>query len=470
MSTRRTKIICTVGPASNNWKTLRAMQLAGMDAVRINMSHATHDDAMETVHWVNKLNDELQYSIPVMLDTNGPEIRTGELTNPLNLQRGTNVFVSNQPLKPADIDLPAINVGYQKFDTTLQLGDLIRLDNGLINLRVLERISKGLICQVIDGGKLGSRKHVNLPGVYLDLPAISGRDREDIYFAKEHNISFIAQSFVRTASDIQATRDLLGESHRWVKVIAKIENQDGVRESEAITEAADGIMVARGDLGIETDIAALPRLQHKLIQTALHLGRRCMVATHLLESMIENPIPTRAEAIDVANAVAQGVDATVLSAETSVGTRPAVAVDQLRRIIEESEQTMGYDFRHRLVLNSVKQNIARSAVELAERLSVVGILVITRTGLMADLVTNCAPNQVPIFALSNSPHTRTRLMINRGVYAGTIHFEQDPEKTIQTALSLLATHADLKTGDRMVLVSDVLMDSGVESIQIRELS
>jgi len=445
------------------------MQLAGMDAVRINMSHATHDEAAETVHWVDKLNQELRHHIPIMLDTNGPEIRTGPLATPLSLQPGESVLVSSNKQVPANTDIPFVYVGYKKFNTTLQTGDRIRLDNGLINLSVVKKTSEGLLCNIEDGGVLGSRKHVNLPGVYVDLPTISARDKEAIEFAKVHNISFIAQSFVRSALDIQVMRDLLGESHQWVKVVAKIENQDGVREAEAIAMAADGIMVARGDLGIETDISALPRLQRNLVRTSLGNGRRCMVATHLLESMIENPIPTRAEAIDVGNAVYEGVDALVLSAETSIGQRPAETVDQLRQIIVESEQTPGLNFAQSLVSRSVKQSIARSAVELAERIDAIGVIVITRTGLMADLVTNCAPIHVPIFAFSNLTTTTKRLMVNRGVYARTTLFNTDPEKTIQTALQVLADEENLNQGDKFVIVSDVLTEAAVELIQIREV-
>lgn len=469
MLRRRTKIVCTVGPASNDWDTMRAMQEAGMDAVRINMSHATQEDAARTVEIVNKLNHELQYPVPIMLDTNGPEIRTGVRSDPLRLRQGERVIVSGSNNPEGLENLPVIQVGYPRFEETVRKGDKIRFDNGLINLKVKKKTVHGLLCHVLDGGKLGSRKHVNLPGVYVELPSISAKDEEDVMFAKEHDISFIAQSFVRTPSDIQTMRNLLGESHQWVKVIAKIENQEGVREVETIAAAADGLMVARGDLGIETDLAALPRLQRKLVQTTLKLGRRCLLATHLLESMIENPIPTRAETIDVANAVYEGVDAVILSAETSVGQRPAVAVQQLRRIIEESEQTPGLNFSQALVTNDVKQNVAWSAVELAERIDASGIMVVTRSGYMADLITNCAPLHVPILAFSNSVNTRTRLMVNRGVYTHSIPFDMDPEKTIQTALQVLSERERVQSGERFVLVSDVLSHAGVESIQIRQL-
>ena len=454
MARRRTKIVCTVGPASNDWDTMRAMQEAGMDAVRINMSHASQDDAARTVELVHELNHELKYPIPIMLDTNGPEIRTERRSEPLRLQQGERVVVSGSNNPEGLENLPVIQVGYPRFENSVRVGDTIRLDNGLINLKVKEKTVQGLLCHVLDGGKLGSRKHVNLPGVYVELPSISAKDEEDVKFAKEHGVSFIAQSFVRSPADIQAMRSLLGESHQWVKVIAKIENQEGVKEVESIASASDAIMVARGDLGIETDISALPRLQRNLVQTTLK---------------IDNPIPTRAETIGVANAVYEGVDAVILSAETSVGKRPAVAVQQLRRIIEESEQTPGLNFSQALVTDDVKQNVAWSAIELAERINASGIMVVTRSGYMADLVTNCAPLHVPILAFSNLESTRSRLMVNRGVYTHGIPFDTDPEKTIQTALEVLAERESVPSGERFVLVSDVLSRAGVESIQIRQI-
>lgn len=464
---RRTKIICTVGPSSNDWETIRSMHEAGMDVVRVNMSHSSHDEAARTVALIRKLNRTLRHTVPILLDTKGPEIRTGERVEPINLVPGAEVLLSG---KPRCIERPerlTINVGYSEFAKSVQIGDTIRLDNGLINLEVMKQVDDGLVCRVTDGGELGSRRHVNLPGVHVNLPAISVQDREDIAFAKEHEISFIAQSFVRSADDVLALQELLGSSHQWVKIIAKIENHEGVQEAESISRVAYGLMVARGDLGIEMDIARLPRLQRQLVDTALRMGRRCVMATHLLESMVENPIPTRAEAIDVANAVYEGVDAVLLSSETSIGGRPVAVVEQLRRILEESERAPGLNFSQSLPTNDTKQNLARSAVELAERCGASGIIVVTRSGLMADLVTNCAPKDVPIFAFSNLGHTLCRLMLNRGVYAHRTSFNPNPELTIQSALEVLREREGLVESDLLVVVSDVLSEGAVDSIQLR---
>ena len=464
---RRTKIICTVGPSSNDWKTILAMRDAGMDVVRINMSHSTHDDATKTVDLVQRLNATSRHPIPILLDTMGPEIRTGEIERPMLLKTGSNVFLGTRYPDCIPTDVLNVEVGFADFDKSIAVGDTVQLDNGLINLCVAKKIEGGLLCNVTHGGELGSRKHVNLPGVHVDLPSITAKDREDIQFAKEHEVSFIAQSFVRSADDVYTMRELLGDSYDWMRIIAKIENHEGVQEAEAIAKAAFGIMVARGDLGIETDIAGLPRLQRSLVDTALRSGRRCILATHLLESMVENPIPTRAEAIDVANAVYEGVDAVLLSSETSVGEHPELVIRYLDRILSESEGYPGLNFAEALVLDDIKQNLARSAVRLAERSGAAGIIVITRTGLMADLLTNCSPVDVPIFAFSHVAYTRRRLMLNRGVYTYGIELDPDAETTIGDAMGVLLELNDINGSDLVVVVSDVLGPGAVHSIQVR---
>ena len=467
---RRTKIICTVGPASNNRETIRSMQRAGMDVVRINMSHSTHSEAEQTVSYVCDLNRKLRHPIPILVDTNGPEIRTGERSEPVNLVQGATVILGGRDHSIQNGESTYINVLYPDLVKSVRVGDTVRLDNGLINVKVLQRTNGELVCRVTDGGELGSKKHVNLPGVHVELPAISAKDRDDIQFAKEHEVSFIAQSFVRSAEDVVAMKELLGSSHDWIKIIAKIENHEGVEHAQSIAEESYGVMVARGDLGIETDIAKLPSLQRKLVDTTLRMGRRCILATHLLESMVENPIPTRAEAIDVANAVYEGVDAVLLSAETSVGERPSLAVDQLAQIMEQSEQFPGLDFAKSLSSESIKQSLAISAVELAERSSAAGVVVITRSGLMADLITNCAPDNVPVFAFSNRVHTLQRLMLNRGVYPYKVEFDANSETTIRSALDLLMDREGLGPQDIVVVASDVLSEGTVDSIQIRNVA
>ena len=438
-----------------------------MNAVRLNMSHATYEEAEKAVGWVKTLNRQAKYPVPIMLDTNGPEVRTGIRSIPLSVRPNEKVTVGIHDHTEKESAHPFVQIPFPGFFDAANEGDSILIDNGLITLTVLKKTNAGLECRVNDGGEIGSKRHVNFPGIHVDLPSISEKDREDVEFAKSNDVSFIAQSFVRSPEDIVAMRELISSRRDRVKIIAKIENEEGVAAIDEIAKVADAIMVARGDLGIETNMAALPNLQRNLVRTTLRNGRRCIVATHLLESMIENPIPTRAEVIDVANAVYEGVDAVMLSGETSVGRYPVRAVRQMVRIAEESERVPTLEFSENLVDDSDSQHLARSAVELAERTGAVGIVVITRRGLTADLVTNCGPQGVPIFAFSNLSHTRRRLMMNRGVYSHRIAFSSNPERTVKRALSVLRCREDLDPEQKLVVISDVVGVSGVDSIQLR---
>ena len=464
---RRTKIICTIGPASNDFDTLNAMYEAGMNVARINMSHATHDDAARTIGWIKTLNRKAKYPVPVLIDTQGPEIRTAKLDRPLVLRKGTEVVLIPESGDYKGPVTSSLEVQFEGLKGAVSIGDTIVLDNGLINLRVSDQEPAAIRCAVLDDGEIGSRKHINIPGVHINLPAITPKDRDDVTFGLDLDVDFIAQSFVRSAEDIAKMRELLGDRNHGVHIVAKIENREGAKNIGSIAEAADGIMVARGDLGIETDIATLPNLQRQLVRSSFQSGRRCIVATHLLESMVEHPIPTRAEVTDVANAIYEGVDAVMLSAETSIGEHPVKAVKQLAEIALASERFPDLGFAQELATESDKQNIARSALELAGRISASGIVVITRRGITADLVTNCGPTDVPIFAFSNLSQVRRRLMLNRGVYAHRTAFSNNPEKTIQTALSVLRQREGLHSAERVVVISDVLAAGPVDAIQLR---
>ena len=464
---RRTKIICTIGPASNDFDTLNAMYEAGMNVARINMSHATHDEAARTIGWIKTLNRKAKYPVPILIDTQGPEIRTAKLEHPLVLRKGTEVVLIPESKDYKGPVTSSLEVQFEGLKGAVSVGDTIVLDNGLINLRVCDEEPAAIRCAVLDDGEIGSRKHVNIPGVHINLPAITPKDRDDVAFGLDLDVDFIAQSFVRSHEDIAKMRELLGARNHGVHIVAKIENREGAKNIGSIAKAADGIMVARGDLGIETDIATLPNLQRQLVRSSFQSGRRCIVATHLLESMVEHPIPTRAEVTDVANAIYEGVDAVMLSAETSIGEHAVKAVEQLAEIALASERFPDLGFAQELATESDKQNIARSALELAGRISASGIVVITRRGVTADLVTNCGPTDVPIFAFSNLSQVRRRLMLNRGVYAHRTAFSSNPEKTIQTALSVLRQREGLHSEERVVVISDVLAAGPVDAIQLR---
>ncbi len=462
---RKTKIICTIGPATESLEMLEKLYNAGMNVVRLNMSHGDHESHARIIKAIRTLNRRVTYPIAILLDTQGPEIRTGDLAKELDLDEGSEITVSVRGSE--NVEETSIHVNYDELVSTVQVGDKITVDNGLINLEVLDKNERTLRCRVIDGGVLKSKRHVNLPGIRVNLPAITEKDRRDILFGIEQEVDFIALSFVRRASDVRELRHLLGDKAGKIKVIAKIEDQEGVRNLVEITDVADGIMVARGDLGVEISVEQLPNVQRRMVRLCAERGRRVIVATHLLESMIENPIPTRAEVTDVANAIYEGVDAVMLSGETTIGKYPVKCVEILGKIAQASEGDPGLRFARRLIKTDEKQHLAAATVELAESLGVKGIVVITRRGRMANYVTNCQPHRTPIYAFTNDGRTRRQLQLNRSVYPIRSEFSQDPEKTLAIAFRHLKEKAGFSSGDQVVVISDILASVGVDAVQVR---
>lgn len=467
MSIRRTKIICTTGPATSDCATLERMADAGMDIVRLNMSHSDHQDAAQIIGWVRDLNRQKSRCIAIMLDTQGPEIRTGDLSEPLDLEEGQVVSLSVRD--PQTVESSSIQVNYQGLANIVEVGHRITLDNGLINFEVLEANGQQLRCRVIDGGQLGSKRHVNLPGARIDLPAITAKDRADVAFGLAQEVDFIALSFVREADDVRELRALLGEKAGQPGILAKIEDREGVANLQEIAQAADGLMVARGDLGIETDMADLPNVQRRIAHACAKWGRRCIVATHLLESMIQNPIPTRAEVTDVANAVYEGADAVMLSGETSVGKHPVRCVEQLASIVRAAEKYPGLGYERDLAADTDKQQLAIHAAALAESLRADGIVVVTREGLMADLVTNARPATVPVYAFTEDERVRRRMSLNRAVACEQMPFSQEPQQTLQRAFQQLRAQQGLSEDAKVVVITDLLAQAEADAIQIRSL-
>ncbi len=465
---RKTKIICTIGPATSSFDMLEKLANAGMNVIRLNMSHGEHSVCAGIIKSIRTLNRKVKHPIAVLIDTQGPEIRTGDLSNDLNLKAGDIISVVARG--EADVESSSIRINYEDLINDVNVGDKITVDNGLINLAVLSKQDRTMQCQVIDGGVLKSKRHVNLPGIRVNLPAITEKDRRDLAFAVEQEVDFIALSFVRSPDDIRELKTLLGPKADKIKVIAKIEDQEGVTNLDQIIAEADGVMVARGDLGVEIPIEFLPRVQRRIIrQCAIH-GKRVIVATHMLESMIEHPMPTRAEVTDVANAVYEEADAIMLSGETSVGKYPVKCVEMLDRIARSIESARGLRFTDDLVLNDDKQEIAAAAVRLAESLDAKAIIVPTRRGLMANLVTNCHPHKSVVCAFTNDSRTRRQLVLNRNVLSYRIDFSSDPEKTLGHAARILISREEFSPRDKVVVLSDALSGAGIEAIQIRQLS
>jgi len=464
---RKTKIICTIGPATESLEMLEKLALAGMNVARLNMSHGDHDSHAKVIKAIQTLNKKLKYPVAILLDTQGPEIRTGEMNDDLNLQEGDVISVVARGA--ADVEEHSVMVNYDDLITDMQVGDKLTVDNGLINLEILEKEERVMQCRVIDGGVLKSKRHVNLPGIRVNLPAITNKDKRDIAFAIEQDVDFIALSFVREATDIQELRQLLGDKANKIKVIAKIEDHLGVDNINEIIDEADGIMVARGDLGVEINFYELPNVQRRIVRLCAQKGKRVIVATHMLESMIECPMPTRAEVTDVANAVYEEADAIMLSGETTVGKYPIKCVEALDKIAGSVERHPGLQFAEELQLADHKQNIAASAVHLAESLEAKAIVVITRRGLMANYVSNCHPLHSVIHAFTNDGRTRRQLGLNRNVYCHKLAFSNDPEKTLTKAFEVLMEKEHFHSQDKVVVISDILSGAGIDAIQVREV-
>ena len=464
---RKTKIICTIGPATESLEMLENLANAGMNVARLNMSHGNHESHKKVIDSIKILNSRLNHPIAVLLDTQGPEIRTGDMANDLHLHEGDTISIVARGAE--DVESSSIHVNYDDLINDVDIGDIITVDNGLINLEVLSKQERIMQCKVIDGGLLKSRRHVNLPGIRVNLPAITEKDRRDIEFGMAQDVDFIALSFVRAAKDVEELRELVGDKADMIKIIAKLEDQEAITNMVEIIAAADGVMVARGDLGVEIPFEVLPRVQRRIIRTCAEMGKRAIVATHMLESMIENPIPTRAEVTDVANAVYEEADAIMLSGETTIGKYPVRCVETLDRIARSTESSRGLLFTDNLVITTDKQHIAKAAVDLAEAISAKAIIVPTRRGRMANRVTNCHPQEPIICAFTNNPATRRQLVLNRNVLSYQIDFGSDSDQTLAAAAAIMIKRDEFSPQDRVVVISDTLAGDGIEAIQIRQI-
>jgi len=467
MLVTKTKIIATIGPSTNKYNDLRDLHSAGMNVARINMSHASHADAIsviESIQKLNKIQSDLFGPIGILLDTQGPEIRTGINHSDIDLQTGDVVNLTIRD--DVDVETSSIKINYKGLIRSVDKGSKISIDNGLLNFQVLAKDKENLKCKVLDGGTLGSKRHVNLPGVRVDLPSITKKDRKDISFAIKHNVSFIALSFVRSANDIVTLRSILKRKKSQIKIIAKIENQEGLDNIHEITQAADMVMVARGDLGIETDLADLPNIQRRIMYASAKWGRRSIVATHLLESMINNPTPTRAEVTDVANAIYEGSDAVMLSGETSIGKYPIQCIKMIKKIASKTEhfRTLGYE--KFLQDNSDWQNIAKGARDLASRVNADAIVIITRSGQTANVVSNTKPFRMPIFAFTNNKDTFHQLSLVGGMQPRFIKSITNQSRTISRIKSILNSEKKTKKSLKFVLIAGIYSASHTDSIQI----
>lgn len=462
---RHTKIVCTLGPASSSEETLKAMATAGMNIARLNMSHGNHESHGEFIRTIKKLNQELNHPVALLLDTQGPEIRTGEREQPLHLEVGQLITLT---VSPEDTEEHSVHVNYQDLVNDLRVGDRVTVDNGIINLEVLEIEPPKLRCKVLDGGKLGSRRHVNLPGIRVNLPSITDKDRRDIEFGLAHDVDFIALSFVRSPQDILDCRKIVEAAGKQTRIYAKIENQEGIDHFQQILEAADGIMVARGDLGVEIEIRDLPVVQRQMVRACALAGKPVIVATHLLESMITNPMPTRAEVSDVANAVYEGADAIMLSGETSAGAYPVRCVQVMDSIARRIEKEPSMGFHLERTVHDAQEHLARSACKLADSLGTHAIVVTSRTGRLTEAVASFRPKTAIIYGLTHDEGVRRKLWMLRSVVPLVVDFSDSPETDVQRAMEALRARNRLLPGDPVVVVSDIHTgNERIEAVQVR---
>ena len=382
MSTgRRTKIIATVGPATESEEMLTKIIEAGVNIIRINMSHATPEQVFAVTKRVHTVGKNLKRAVGVLMDLQGPSIRTGDVSSELDLKVGDRIELTVRGEK--SVEEYSVDVNYDGLVDDISIEDTVIVDNGEMHFKVLEKHHNRLLCEVLTPGTLGSRRHINLPGVRVNMPALTKKDRKCVEVAIEAKVDFIAMSFVREAKDVLELKEILKAAGAGQKVVAKLEDQEGVRNVDAIIDAADAIMVARGDLGIEVPFEELPIIQRRVVKHCQMLGKPVIVATHMLESMISNPSPTRAEITDVSNAVYEQADAIMLSGETTVGKYPVQCIEIMDRIARRIERSGGMNYARAAVVKLAREKLVKSAVQLGEEMDAKAIVVFTQSGKMA---------------------------------------------------------------------------------------
>ncbi|HEV2523443.1 MAG TPA: pyruvate kinase [Candidatus Acidoferrales bacterium] len=451
MNFRSAKIVCTLGPASSSPEMIERLMRAGMDVARLNFSHGTHEDHALMIKRVREASGRLAKPIGILADLQGPKIRTGALKDkqPVQLVSGQKFTISIHSIIGTKA---GVSTTYRRMPREVTRGNRILLGDGLIELRVLSTTSTSVLCEVVNGGLLGEHKGINLPGVKLRIPAVTPKDHEDLLFALKHGANYVAVSFVRHAEDVLQARKAIARARKDVPIIAKLEKPEAIENLDGILDVADGVMVARGDLGVEMNPEKVPVVQKQIIARACEARRPVITATQMLESMTQNPRPTRAETSDVANAVFDGSDALMLSAETASGVYPLEAVQMMDRIIREAEANNPNILRPQ----PAQFNIAETASELichaSEELQMKVIAVFTESGFTARLVSKHRPRR-PIISFSTIQETRRRLSLYWGVFPRTIEKVQNVEELVRATEKRLLEEKLVQRGDVVGIVA-----------------
>ena len=453
---KKTKIIWTMGPRTMDKIILKELIAGGMNVARFNFSHGSYEEHAERIALVRQVSEQLGIPVALMLDTKGPEIRTGLLKDgkKVSLEQGKEFTLYTEEREG---DETGCSITYQQLVYDVRKGDTILIDDGLIGLEV-QRVSADKIeCIIKNGGELGERKGVNVPNVKIHLPGVTQKDREDILFGIEQGVDYIAASFVRNSDCIMDIREILEDNHgRDIGIIAKIENAEGVENIDEILDAADGIMVARGDLGVEIPADQVPHIQKKIIHKCNRKCKPVVTATQMLDSMIRNPRPTRAEAGDVANAIYDGSDAIMLSGETAMGKYPVEAVRMMAKIAETTEAHLDYSNLQKLNKKQRKKDISMAvgfaSVSTAEILKASCLVVPTMTGYTARMISSLRP-KTPIYAISPSEQAVRRMQLYWGVYAMPGETEDSTRHMITNSMKIILRRKLIKKGELAVFTA-----------------
>ena len=456
MSFRHSKIVCTIGPASRSPRMVDGLFAAGMDVARLNFSHGTLEDHARSIAMIRAASGKYEKPAAILADLQGPKIRTGALAGggPVLLRTGQRFIITTAEILG---DSTRVNTTFAPLPREVRRGDRILLSDGLIELHVEQVRDRDVICQVANGGALGEHKGINLPGIKLRVPALTPKDRADLLFALKHGADYIAVSFVRRPEDLLLAKRLIRRAGKDVPVIAKLEKPEAIENLDAILRAADGVMVARGDLGVEMSPERVPVVQKAVISRARELRRPVITATQMLESMTENPRPTRAEASDVANAIFDGSDAVMLSAETATGKYPIEAVRMMARIIEEAEASI-HEFPRPAPQEQLKvsETVAELVCHACRELHMKLIAVFTHSGFTARLVSRYRP-LVPIVAFSPEQETRRRMALIWGVYPRNIQDIRKVDGLASVAERRLLEERLVHQGDVIAIVAGTPM-------------
>ena len=453
---KKTKIVCTMGPNTDNREIMKELALNGMDVARFNFSHGDHAEHKHRLEILESVREELGIPIASLLDTKGPEIRTGLLKDEKKgtLKEGQTYTLTTREIV-GDDQIGFIN--YNGLPADVEAGNTILIDDGLIELKVQEVVDgTDIVCTVVNGGELGMRKGVNVPNVKIKLPALTEKDKADIRFGIEQGFDFIAASFVRTADAVREIRAMLNEAGSSIQIIAKIENAEGIENLDDIIEASDGIMVARGDMGVEIPAEQVPHIQKTIIRKCNLACKPVITATQMLDSMIRNPRPTRAEVTDVANAVYDGTDAVMLSGETAMGKYPLESVKMMAKIAETTEEHLDYDTHFMKAKNKVSSGISEAvgyaAVSTAIALNADCIITPTFYGQTARLIAHFRP-KMPIYGVSPHDRAMRRMQLYWGVYPYKGMMEESSTKIMRNSLKVLKEKGKVKKDDLVVFTA-----------------